>query len=106
VIRTVLVALILGVGGTAAAVPAIAAYTRHDDRDCVNFATQQVAQAFYVAAGGPAHDPYHLDADRDGRACEALPSAKPPVDRAPVLPVKKPVMHPQWIKPTHVANPK
>lgn len=40
------------------------------DRDCADFATQEEAQAFFEAAGGPAEDPHRLDRDRDGLACE------------------------------------
>lgn len=43
------------------------------DRDCGDFATQQEAQAFFLAAGGPARDPHRLDGDNDGIACEKLP---------------------------------
>jgi micrococcal nuclease len=43
------------------------------DRDCSDFATRAEAQAFYEAAGGPAKDPYKLDSDGDGLACESLP---------------------------------
>lgn len=43
------------------------------DRDCGDFSTQAEAQAFYVAAGGPARDPHRLDSDRDGIVCETLP---------------------------------
>ncbi|HEX2864967.1 MAG TPA: ComEC/Rec2 family competence protein [Deinococcales bacterium] len=43
------------------------------DRDCVDFRRQADAQAAFVAAGGPARDPFGLDGDRDGRACESLP---------------------------------
>ena len=43
------------------------------DRDCGDFKTQAEAQAFYIAAGGPARDPHHLDADGNGKACESLP---------------------------------
>jgi hypothetical protein len=38
------------------------------DFDCRDFATQAQAQAFFEA-NGP-NDPYWLDFDRDGRACE------------------------------------
>jgi len=41
------------------------------DRDCGEFANQAEAQAFYVAAGGPARDPHRLDRDGDGIACES-----------------------------------
>lgn len=43
------------------------------DRDCSDFATQREAQAFFEAAGGPERDPYRLDSDGDGIACESLP---------------------------------
>ncbi|MDE0142990.1 MAG: SH3 domain-containing protein [Caldilineaceae bacterium] len=43
------------------------------DRDCGDFSTQAEAQAFFHAAGGPAHDPHRLDGDNDGVACESLP---------------------------------
>jgi micrococcal nuclease len=46
------------------------------DRDCSDFATQEEAQEFFIAAGGPARDPHHLDADHDGIACESLPHRK------------------------------
>ena len=43
------------------------------DRDCGDFRTQEEAQRFFEAAGGPERDPHRLDADGDGRACEGLP---------------------------------
>ena len=43
------------------------------DRDCGDFATHEEAQAFFIAAGGPGHDPHRLDGDHDGIACESLP---------------------------------
>lgn len=43
------------------------------DRDCGDFASQEEAQAFYEAAGGPASDPHRLDGEGDGVACESLP---------------------------------
>ncbi len=45
------------------------------DVDCVNFATQQEAQAFFIQNGGPWLDPHYLDADSDGIACELLASS-------------------------------
>lgn len=41
------------------------------DKDCKDFATQREAQAFY-ARSGPG-DPFLLDSDGDGKACEGLP---------------------------------
>jgi hypothetical protein len=49
--------------------PLLVASTPGPDRDCADFATQDEAQAFYVAAGGPERDPYRLDVDGDGFAC-------------------------------------
>jgi hypothetical protein len=43
------------------------------DRDCGHFDTHAEAQAFFIAAGGPARDPHRLDGDGDGIACESLP---------------------------------
>lgn len=43
------------------------------DRDCGDFSSQEAAQAFYEAAGGPAQDPHRLDGhDQDGLVCESL----------------------------------
>lgn len=42
------------------------------DYNCSDFATQQQAQEFFVKNGGPSHDPYRLDGDKDGIACEDL----------------------------------
>lgn len=53
--------------------PALRYDPRGPDRDCGDFATHAEAQAFFVAAGGPARDPHRLDGDHDGRACESLP---------------------------------
>ena len=45
------------------------------DRNCSDFYTWAVAQAFYEAAGGPDSDPHGLDGNGDGVACESLPGA-------------------------------
>ncbi|CDQ20957.1 thermonuclease family protein [Halobacillus karajensis] len=43
------------------------------DRDCSDFSSQEEAQAFYEAAGGPKEDPHRLDGnDNDGIVCENL----------------------------------
>ncbi len=44
-----------------------------EDKDCGDFSSQAEAQAFYEAAGGPESDPYRLDSEGDGVACESLP---------------------------------
>ncbi|MGP4065767.1 thermonuclease family protein [Oceanobacillus sp. M65] len=44
------------------------------DRDCGDFDTQQEAQNFFEAAGGPEKDSHRLDGnDDDGLVCESLP---------------------------------
>jgi hypothetical protein len=43
------------------------------DRDCNQFATQAQAQAFFNNTPG---DPFDLDRDNDGRACEWLPNGR------------------------------
>ncbi len=48
------------------------------DADCADYASQAEAQA---ALRADPRDPHHLDADRDGIACEKLP---PPRDEVPV----------------------
>lgn len=40
------------------------------DYDCTDFDSQDDAQAFYEELGGPLYDPYNLDDDEDGQACE------------------------------------
>lgn len=41
------------------------------DYDCTDFDSQADAQAFYEEMGGPLYDPFNLDDDDDGDACEA-----------------------------------
>jgi hypothetical protein len=78
----------LVIGATCLAIPSIASA----DADCSDFSTQQEAQAYYEAHGGPAADPDDLDRDRDGIACDDLPgggsapSPDPPVTRGPRAP--------------------
>lgn len=43
---------------------------------CATFESQGVAQAFFIASGGPEQDPYNLDPDKNGRACEELPTTR------------------------------
>lgn len=40
------------------------------DRNCPDFSSAAEAQRFFLAAGGPVHDPHGLDRDGDGNACE------------------------------------
>jgi hypothetical protein len=43
------------------------------DVNCSDFATHDEAQRFFLKCGGPSKDPYGLDTDHDGIACENLP---------------------------------
>jgi hypothetical protein len=44
------------------------------DVDCADFATHAQAQSFFLGTGGSrTYDPYRLDGDDDGLACERLP---------------------------------
>jgi len=40
------------------------------DFDCTDFDTRDDAQVFYEESGGPVYDPFNLDDDDDGIACE------------------------------------
>ena len=63
--RKVLLLAALAMAATLVFAPAVLA---QQDYDCADFATQEEAQGF-LSAG----DPYGLDADSDGVACEELP---------------------------------
>lgn len=39
------------------------------ERNCLQYASQDLAQEAFLAAGGPERDPNHLDPDGDGFAC-------------------------------------
>jgi len=44
------------------------------DVDCADFDTHAHAQSFFIGTGGSrTYDPYRLDGDSDGIACESLP---------------------------------
>jgi hypothetical protein len=40
------------------------------DYDCTDFDNRDDAQTYYEELGGPSYDPYNLDDDEDGTACE------------------------------------
>ncbi|WP_176555789.1 thermonuclease family protein [Virgibacillus ndiopensis] len=42
------------------------------DRDCSDFSSQDEAQAFFEAAGGPEKDPHRLDGEGDNFVCEGI----------------------------------
>jgi len=46
---------------------------RNDEYDCDDFSYQLEAQEVFGKAGGPDYDPYNLDRNGDGVACESLP---------------------------------
>ena len=50
--------------------------TSDQDYDCSDFPSSASAQVFFLAAGGPTSDPYGLDRDGDGLACEWGPAAR------------------------------
>jgi hypothetical protein len=81
VLRWGLVALVITAGAFSAA-PASA-----QGNDCADFATQEEAQEFFEAHGGPGEDEFGLDPDEDGIACETLPGAAPATPDAPATPV-------------------
>jgi hypothetical protein len=46
----------------------------YSDLDCADFQTHAQAQSFFLGTGGSkTYDPYRLDGDHDGLACERLP---------------------------------
>lgn len=46
----------------------------YSDLDCADFQTHAQAQSFFLGTGGSKqYDPYRLDGDHDGLACERLP---------------------------------
>lgn len=46
-----------------------------DEYNCEDFETQESAQRFFVNAGGIENDVNRLDGNKDGVACQSLPSA-------------------------------
>lgn len=50
---------------------------RAPDKDCSDFDTREEAQKFFKKHGGSKkNDPFNLDSDHDGKACETLPKKK------------------------------
>jgi hypothetical protein len=62
-----------GTGGSSSGWPNPSGWDGVSDVDCGDFATHDQAQAFFIAHGGPGSDPFRLDGDSDGSACESLP---------------------------------
>lgn len=50
--------------------PAAQAAQTDRDYDCTDFDSRADAQDFYEELGGPLYDPFNLDDDEDGKACE------------------------------------
>ena len=74
-------------------------------RDCSDFSTQADAQRFFEDNGGPASDPFNLDVDNDGRACEGLPggTAASPTPGATTSPTAAPTATPNGSLPKNGA---
>ena len=51
--------------------------------NCSDFDDQGQAQEFFLRAGGPGSDPNGLDKNKNGIACESLPTAQPPQTAQP-----------------------
>jgi len=47
-------------------------YETTGDMDCSDFSSQEEAQEFFEAEGGPDEDYHNLDRDGDGYVCETL----------------------------------
>ena len=47
-----------------------------DKYNCSDFETQEQAQTFFEKLGGTSNDVNRLDGDKDGEACESLPSGR------------------------------
>lgn len=47
-----------------------------DEYNCSDFSTRPEAQKFFVNAGGANNDTNRLDGNKDGEACESLPTGK------------------------------
>ena len=87
--------LLLGALGIVwlSALGAHAQTTSPTTKDCADFSTQQDAQAFYDqhksdTPNNP--DPYALDTDGDGKACEGLPAAQGTTTPAPTAAATNP----------------
>src|SRR5690349_9728945 len=70
-----LIALLLALTGTTfiSVATVSAGPAQAKDVNCTDFSNQAAAQSFFLSHGGPTSDPYGLDADGDGIACESLP---------------------------------
>jgi hypothetical protein len=74
-------------------------------RDCSDFSTQADAQRFFEDNGGPQNDPFNLDVDNDGRACEGLPGGTTgsPTPGATTSPTAAPTATPNGALPKNGA---
>lgn len=81
----------------------LAAAATAGDKDCSDFATQQDAQAYFIAQGGNAKNNVdRLDGDHDGIACERnvrAPAAIPAPPDQPVPPVTRPNLREKFTPP-------
>ena len=89
-------ALVFGTGAAVYASQPGVVPVANIDKDCADFATQSEANA--ALAGG---DPFHLDADGDGVACESRFG-----DDKSVEPVADPDLNEKFHEGRHVTVPK
>ncbi len=66
----VALAVVAALAGCMLPMPKVEAGQSGYDYDCTDFESRAVAQTFYEETGGPLYDPFNLDDDGDGLACE------------------------------------
>ncbi|MCK1819054.1 excalibur calcium-binding domain-containing protein [Streptomyces sp. XM83C] len=92
-----------GVAGALAAAAALVALSQPahaQDVDCDSFSYQEDAQAVFRGTTG---DPYRLDADGDGVACEALPRRG--LTSSTTAPTRPPTVTPTPVTPATPTRP-
>jgi hypothetical protein len=69
-LRGLVLTVVAALAGIALLPLGVSAIQSDYDYDCTDFDSQADAQAFYEENGGPLYDPFNLDDDEDGQACE------------------------------------
>jgi Excalibur calcium-binding domain len=69
-LRSVALTVVAALAGVALLPLGASAIQSDYDYDCTDFDSRADAQAFYEENGGPLYDPFNLDDDEDGQACE------------------------------------
>ena len=69
-LRCVALAVVAALAGIALLPLGASAIQSDYDYDCTDFDSRADAQTFYEENGGPLYDPFNLDDDEDGQACE------------------------------------